>query len=297
MRKLLFLASLFALVAGLALSQQDFSKVEIETIEVASSVHMLVGSGGNIGVSTGSDGILVIDDQYAPLTEKILAAIKAISDRPVDFVVNTHWHGDHTGGNENMGKAGAVIVAHRNVRARMSTEQFSSFFNRTTPPSPPGALPVVTFTEDVSFHFNGDELHVFHVEPAHTDGDSVVHWRATNVFHMGDLFFNGGYPYIDLGSGGSADGIIAAANRVLELANDESKIIPGHGELSNKQELTAYRDMMVEVRSRISEHVTAGKSLEQVLAAKPTQDLDAQWGTGFIKGNQITEFVYLSLSN
>ncbi len=297
MRKLLFLASLFALVAGLALSQQDFSKVEIETIEVASSVHMLVGSGGNIGVSSGSDGILVIDDQYAPLTEKILAAIKAISDRPVDFVVNTHWHGDHTGGNENVGKAGAVIVAHRNVRARMSTEQFSSFFNRTTPPSPPGALPVVTFTEDVSFHFNGDELHVFHVEPAHTDGDSVVHWRSTNLFHMGDLFFNGGYPYIDLGSGGSADGIIAAVNRVLELANDESKIIPGHGELSNKKELTAYRDMMVEVRSRISEHVTAGKSLEQVLAAKPTQDLDAQWGTGFIKGNQITEFVYRSLSN
>ncbi len=297
MRKLLFLASLFALVAGLTLSQQDFSKVEIETIEVASSVHMLVGSGGNIGVSTGSDGILVIDDQYAPLTEKILAAIKAISDRPVDFVVNTHWHGDHTGGNENMGKAGAVIVAHRNVRARMSTEQFSSFLNRTTPPSPPGALPVVTFTEDVSFHFNGDELHVFHVEPAHTDGDSVVHWRSTNVFHMGDLFFNGGYPYIDLGSGGSADGIIAAANRVLELANDESKIIPGHGKLSNKKELTAYRDMMVEVRSRISEHVTAGKSLEQVLAAKPTEDLDAQWGTGFIKGNQFTEFVYRSLSN
>ena len=297
MRKLLFLTSLFALVAGLALSQQDFSKVEIETIEVASSVHMLVGSGGNIGVSTGSDGILVIDDQYAPLTEKILAAIKAISDRPVDFVVNTHWHGDHTGGNENMGKAGAVIVAHRNVRARMSTEQFSSFFDRTTPPSPPGALPVVTFTEDVSFHFNGDELHVFHVEPAHTDGDSVVHWRSTNVFHMGDLFFNGGYPYIDLGSGGSADGIIAAANRVLELANDESKIIPGHGELSNKKELTAYRDMMVEVRSRISEHVTAGKSLEQVLAAKPTEDLDAEWGTGFIKGHQVTEFVYRSLSN
>lgn len=296
MRKLLFLASLFALVAGLALSQQDFSKVEVETIEVASSVHMLVGAGGNIGVSTGSDGILVIDDQYAPLTEKILAAIKAISDRPVDFVVNTHWHGDHTGGNENMGKAGAVIVAHRNVRARMSTEQFPSFFD-PTPPSPPGALPVVTFTEDVSFHFNGDELHVFHVEPAHTDGDSVVHWRSTNVFHMGDLFFNGGYPYIDLGSGGSADGIIAAANRVLELANDESKIIPGHGELSNKKELTAYRDMMVEVRSRISEHVTAGKSLEQVLAAKPIQDLDAQWGTGFIKGNQITEFVYRSLSN
>lgn len=297
MRKLLFLVSLFALVAGLTWSQQDFSKVEIETIEVAPSVHMLVGAGGNIGVSTGSDGILVIDDQYAPLTEKILAAIKAISDRPVDFIVNTHWHGDHTGGNENMGKAGAVIVAHRNVRARMSTEQFSSFFDRTTPPSPPGALPVVTFTEDVSFHFNGDELHVFHVEPAHTDGDSVVHWRSTNVFHMGDLFFNGGYPYIDLGSGGSADGIIAAVNRVLELANDESKIIPGHGELSNKQELTAYRDMMVEVRSRISEHVTAGKSLEQVLAANPTQDLDAQWGTGFIKGNQITEFVYRSLSN
>jgi glyoxylase-like metal-dependent hydrolase (beta-lactamase superfamily II) len=288
---------MISVLAALALAQQqDFSKVEIQTVDVAPGVHMLVGSGGNIGVSSGSDGVLIIDDQYAPLTEKIRAAVKAINPAPIRFVINTHWHGDHTGGNENMGTAGAVIVAHENVRRRMSTEQISEFFKRTTPPSPKVALPVMTFVADVSFHVNGDELHVFHVDPAHTDGDSIIHWKNANVFHMGDLYFSSGYPFIDLGSGGSVDGIISAAEKVLALANDSSKIIPGHGPLATKKELAAYRDTLKEIRSRVQSQITAGKSLEEVKAARLTKDWDDKLGQGFIKGDQITEFVYRSLS-
>jgi glyoxylase-like metal-dependent hydrolase (beta-lactamase superfamily II) len=289
----LFLTALLLVVRHLA-SQQDFSKVEIQTVDVAPGVHMLIGSGGNIGVSSGEDGVIVIDDQYAPLTEKITAAIAKISGKPIRFVVNTHWHGDHTGGNENLGKAGAVIVAHANVRQRMSQEHFNAFFNRRTPPSPPGALPIVTFTQDVSFHVNGDELHAFHVEPAHTDGDSIIHWKKANVFHMGDLYFSAGYPFIDLSSKGTAQGMIAAADKVIALANGESKIIPGHGPLSTRSNLIAYRNMLKDIESKVTGLINQGKSLEEVKAAKPTASYDAEWGTGFIKGEQITEFFYHS---
>ncbi len=283
-------------VAPLAAAQQDFSKVQIQKVDVAPGVHMLIGSGGNIGVSSGSDGVLIIDDQYAPLTEKIRAAVAGISTAPIRFVVNTHWHGDHTGGNENMGGAGAIIVAHENVRRRMSKEQVSEFFKRTTPASPKAALPVMTFAADVSFHVNGDELHVFHVDPAHTDGDSVIHWKNANVFHMGDLYFSAGFPFIDLESGGSVDGVIAAAEKVLALANDGSKIIPGHGPLSTKKDLTSYRDMLKTIRSRVAPLVTSGKTLDEVKASRPTKEWDETLGKGFINGDQFTEFVYRSLS-
>lgn len=295
--KLTFLALVAALaLPPLASGQQDFSKVQIQTVDVAPGIHMLIGSGGNIGVSSGSDGVLIIDDQYAPLTEKIRAAVSAIDKAPIRFVVNTHWHGDHTGGNENMGGAGAVIVAHENVRRRMSSDQVSEFFKSTTPASPKVALPVMTFTENVSFHVNGDELYVFHVDPAHTDGDSVIQWKKANVFHMGDLFFSAGFPFIDLESGGSLDGVIAAADKVLALANDASKIIPGHGPLSTKKDLTAYRDMLKTIRSRIHSQVTSGKSLDEVKASRPTKEWDETLGKGFINGDQFTEFAYRSLS-
>lgn len=290
-----FLLAFMAFVTGWHLrAQQDFSKVEIQTVVVRPGVHMLIGSGGNIGVSSGEDGVLLIDDQYAPLTEKIGAAVAKISTKPIRFIINTHWHGDHTGGNENIGKTGAVIVAHENVRVRMSREHFNAFFDRRTPPSPAGALPVVTFVQDVSFHVNGDELHVFHVDPAHTDGDSIIHWKRDNVFHMGDLYFSAGYPFIDLSSSGAAQGIIAAADKVISIADDESKIIPGHGPLSNKKELIAYRDMLKDIQSKITSLIQQGKSLEEVKAAKPTAAYDAKWGTGFINGDQIIEFVYRS---
>ncbi|MCP4249053.1 MAG: MBL fold metallo-hydrolase, partial [bacterium] len=217
-----------AIAAGTApAGAQDLEDVEIETTKVAENLYMLVGAGGNIGLSVGPDGAFLIDDQFAPLTEKITAAIKAVTEAPIRFVVNTHWHFDHTGGNENLGKAGAVIVAHENVRRRMSTEQFIAAFDRRVPASPPGALPVITFADAVTFHLNGDELHVFHVAPAHTDGDSIVHFRKANVLHLGDTFFDGMYPFIDVSAGGSIAGMIEAVDRALKLCDDKTKIIPG----------------------------------------------------------------------
>lgn len=258
--------------------QQQWDTVEIRTVPVSNGVYMLMGRGGNIGLSVGADGAFLVDDQYAPLTDKILAAIDSVTDEPVRFVINTHWHWDHTGGNENLGRAGAIIVAHENVRARMSTEQFIEAFNRRSDPSPPGALPVVTFTEAVTFHWNGDEIHVFHVHPAHTDGDAIIHFRRANVIHMGDTFFNRRYPFIDVSSGGNVHGVIAAADRVLALADRDTKIIPGHGPLATVADLTAYRDMLITVRNRLARLIAEGKSREEAIAAKPTADFDATWG-------------------
>jgi cyclase len=283
------------LAAPAAAQQQDFSKVEVKAEKISEGLYMLTGAGGNIGLSVGKNGSFVVDDQYAPLTEKILAAIKAITPDPVRFVVNTHWHGDHTGGNENMGKAGAYVVAHENVRKRMSAEHFNAVFQRTTPPSPEGALPVVTFAEGVTFHWNGEEIRVYHVPPAHTDGDSLVHFVKADVVHMGDLYFNGGYPFIDVSSGGRVDGVIVAADRVLAAVRDTTRIIPGHGPLATKADLQAYRDVVKGVRDRIAKLKAEGKSRDEAIAAKPTAEFDAKWGQGFIKPDVMTGLVYDSL--
>jgi glyoxylase-like metal-dependent hydrolase (beta-lactamase superfamily II) len=256
---------------------------------------MLTGAGGNIGLSVGKSGAFVIDDQYAPLSDKILAAVKAITPDPVRFVVNTHWHGDHTGGNENLGRAGAFVVAHDNVRKRMSSESFNAVFNRTTPASPEGALPVVTFADAITFHWNADEIRVYHVPPAHTDGDSIVHFVKADVVHMGDLFFNGGYPFIDTSSGGRVDGVIAATERVLAGVSDKTRIIPGHGPLATKADLAVYRDTVKTLRDRIAKLKAEGKTRDAVIAAKPTAEYDAKWGQGFMKPDVWTGLVYDSL--
>ena len=295
-RVLLTLISLLLTVTP-AFAQQNFDEVEITTTKLTENVYMLMGRGGNIGVSVGEDGVVLIDDQYAPLTQKIKASVSAISDQPIRFVVNTHWHGDHTGGNENLGESGAVIVAHENVRSRLSTEQFMSFFDARTPPAPDAARPVVTFTKDVTLHLNTDDLYIFHVKNAHTDGDSLVHWRVQNVIHAGDLYFASQYPFIDLDSGGGIDGVIAGIERALELANDSTQIIPGHGNLSNKKDLTTYRDMLQTIRTRIQNLIKEGKSFEEILSSKPTAEFDTKWGTGFIEPDVFVEFVYQSLSN
>jgi cyclase len=287
------LCSLAALPA--VAQQQDFSKVEVKSQKVAGGVYLLTGSGGNIGVSVGKDGVYVIDDQYAPLTGKILAAIRELSPDPVRFVVNTHWHGDHTGGNENLGKTGAILVAHENVRKRMSTEQFIAAFNRKVEPSPEAALPIVTFTEAVTFHWNGDEIRVHHVAPAHTDGDSVIHFVKADVIHMGDTFTNGTFPFVDTASGGRVDGFVAAADGALAVATDRTRIIPGHGPLGTKADLQAFRDMVKTVRDRVAQLKAEGKTREQAVAAKPTADLDAKWGGGFMKGDTFVGLAYDSL--
>jgi len=201
---------------------RDFSKVEIKTTKVAEDIYMLEGAGGNIGVCVGPEGVLVIDDQFAPLTDKIKAAITAISDKPIRFLFNTHFHGDHTGGNENFAKAGVAIVAHDNVRKRLSTEQYNAIFDRKTPPSPAEALPIVTFNDSVTFHIGGEEITCFHVPNAHTDGDAIVFFPRDNVVHMGDCLFNGLYPVLDISAGGSAAGMIAAADRMLKVTNADT---------------------------------------------------------------------------
>ncbi|GBD32473.1 MAG: cyclase [Gemmatimonadales bacterium] len=258
-------------------AQDPLDTVQVRTVSVAPGIYMLMAAGGNIGVSAGPDGVFLVDDQYAPLTERILRAIRSFSDRPIRFVINTHWHQDHTGGNENMGKAGALIVAHDNVRKRMSVEQFMEAFNRTVPPAPPGALPVVTFNQTVTFYMNGDEIHAFHVTRAHTDGDAIIHFRRADVIHMGDTFFNGRYPFIDIGSGGSVDGVIAAADQVLAIAGEQTKIIPGHGPLATRNELREYRDMLAGVRDRVASLISQGRTLEQVLAAGVTAPWDGRF--------------------
>ena len=262
---------------GPVTGQQDMSNVEITTIELESDLFMLMGRGGNIGLSVGDDGAFLIDDQFAPLTEKILAAITAVTDQPVRWVLNTHWHGDHTGGNENLGEAGAMIVAHENVYRRMNPAEFADLVGRSDQ-APRAALPVVTFDEGVRFHWNGRHIEVTHVGVAHTDGDAIVHFPRANVFHMGDTFFRGRYPFIDVDSGGGVDGVIAAANFVLERSSEGTRIIPGHGELASPEHLREYRDMLETVRLRVAGLVANGRTEDQVVAAGPTGDLDAVWG-------------------
>jgi glyoxylase-like metal-dependent hydrolase (beta-lactamase superfamily II) len=289
---LVFLAMLFGMSAA---AQSDrFDKVEIKTTRLTQNLYLLEGEGGNIGVSAGDDGVFVIDDQFAPLTARILAAIKAISDKPVRFLINTHWHFDHTGGNENFGKAGAVIVAQDNVKKRLATKTAIEFFKSAYGPTAAAGLPVITFKDTVTFHLNGDEATAIHVPNAHTDGDSIIHFRAGNVVHMGDTYFNGLYPFIDTGTNGSVKGMIAAADRALAITDDTSKIIPGHGPLSNKAELKAYRDMLAKVYANVDAMVKARKTLAQVIAARPTKDYDAKWGNGFLKPDQFAEIVYAS---
>ncbi len=293
LRSALLLAVLFA---PPAIAQQDFSKVEVKVIPVAEGIYMLTGAGGNIGLSVGSDDAFIVDDQYAPLTPKIKAAIATVTQRPVRFVLNTHWHGDHTGGNEAMAASGSVVVAHDNVRRRMSAEQFIAAFNQRVPASPRGALPVVTFSDTVTFHVNGETIRALHVRNAHTDGDAIVWFGTANVMHLGDTFFNGMYPYIDLSTGGSIDGMIAAVNFALARGNGSTRIIPGHGPLASRADLMRYRDLLVTARTRVARMVAQRLTLAQVVAAKPLAEYDAQWGNGFINPERFVTSIYTSVS-
>jgi glyoxylase-like metal-dependent hydrolase (beta-lactamase superfamily II) len=289
---LLVVSLLLAAASHLQAQGRDFASVEIAVKPIRGGIHMLTGAGGNMAVSAGEDGVFLVDDQYAPLTEKITAAIREIQDEPVRFVVNTHWHGDHTGGNENLGEAGAVVFAHGNVRRRMSVEQFQKMRDRTIPASPDGALPVITFTDALTFHLNGESVHVFHVPPAHTDGDSVVHFQGADVLHAGDVFFNGTYPFIDIDSGGSIQGMIDAQERILSLCGDDTVIIPGHGPIANAAKLRDTRQMLMTVRDRVRSAIASGMKLEELIASDPLADLNGEWGGGFIEPTQMLTIVY-----
>ncbi len=283
------------LLAGTAFAQGDFADVEIEATDLGGGIHMLKGAGGNLGVCIGNDGVFLIDDQFAPLSDRIKAAVSELSDGPIKFVFNTHWHGDHTGGNENFGASGSLLVSHANVRRRLSTEQFTEFFDRTTPASPDGALPVVTFTDSISFFYNDEEIVVFHVPAAHTDGDGVIHFIKANVIHSGDVVFSGLYPYIDVSAGGSIDGIITGVRTILELCDDQTQIIPGHGPLAKRADLEVYLAMLLDVRGAVAEEMKTSSDLAAVLAAKPAAAYDAEWGQAWLTSDQFVEMVFDSL--
>jgi cyclase len=275
---------------------QHANEGELETQKLTDSLYLISGPGGNIALLVGKESAFLVDDQIQPMTPKLKQAIAKVTPKPVRFVFNTHWHGDHTGGNTVFGGEGAVIVAHDNVRKRLSTEQFNEFFNHKTPPSPAVAQPVITFAQSLSFHLDGEDIDVFHVDAAHTDGDSIVHFQKANVIHMGDTFFSNGYPFVDLSSGGGIDGYVRAAERVLGMAQASTRIIPGHGPIADKAKLKVWRDMLATIRDRVQKLVSAGKSLAEVQAAKPTAEYDATWGAAFIKGPQFVDVVYKDLT-
>ena len=251
--------------------------VKIETVSIAPGIYMLVGRGGNIGLTVGTDGAAIIDDQFADMVPKIRAAVAMLSEKPVSFVINTHLHGDHTGGNDAFGKAGAVIIAHENVRKRLGAAQVNPTTNQTIDPRAREALPVLTFADTATLHFNDEDLEFTHLPNAHTETDIVVRFRKANVVHMGDLFV-GGFPFIDGNTGGTFDGLILAHQKVLATIDDSTKVIRGHGPLGNKAELQAFHDMLVVVRDRIAKLVKAGKSQEDVLAARPTKEFEEKYG-------------------
>lgn len=275
---------------------RDFSNVTFKATSLSPSITLLQGEGGNIGISAGEDGVFIIDDQFAELNERIRNEIKKINNSPIRFVINTHWHGDHTGGNELFSKSGTVIIAHNNVRKRMSVENFNKILNRKTEPSPSIALPVVTFPDQMSIHMNGESAQMIHFKNGHTDGDIIVHFPKSNVIHTGDLFFNGFYPFIDVDSHGSLDGIIKATQKIIKMSNSKTKIIPGHGPLANRQDLKNYLNMLLKVKSLISPLITQGKTLDEIIKLDPLKSLNPKWGGGFMKPEIFTKVVYRSLS-
>jgi glyoxylase-like metal-dependent hydrolase (beta-lactamase superfamily II) len=289
----LVLSGTFSLAPAATAQMED---VEITVESVADGIYMLTGSGGNIGLCVGEDATFLIDDQFAPLNEKIVAAIGEVSPRPVDYVLNTHWHYDHVGGNEKLDGQGALILAHDNVRKRMAAGQFMSIADRTIEPAPAAALPVMTFNDSLTLHVNGQTIRGKHVRHAHTDGDTMVFFEEANVIHMGDTYMKDRYPFVDLESGGNVNGFIEAAAAALALGDADTKIIPGHGALATKTDLQAFHDMLAAIRDRIAGMMGEDMALDAIQAAKPTSPFDERFDGGFISAEVFVGFVYASLA-
>ena len=292
--KWLQLVVLFFISTNTVCSQNHHSG--IKTIKVKDNIYMLQGAGGNIGVFVGEDGVFMIDDKFDNLTADILEAIKEITNEPVAYLVNTHWHGDHTGGNENMEKEGAIIISHENVRKRMSVDNIVR--GKLKKAAPKGALPILTFTKDMFFHLNGEDILVSHVHNAHTDGDAHIYFTNANVIHMGDTYFQGKFPYIDVDSGGSIDGYIEAVEKAIRIADDETIIIPGHFNLSNKKELLVFKEMLVTLRNRVAAKIEEGKTLKEVKNdVSITKEYEKEYSFSFINAEKIRTIIYNSLKN
>jgi cyclase len=266
-----------------ASGQQNFDTVRIRPVKITDQIYMLKGSGGNIGVMIGKDGTLMIDNQFAPLANKINGAIKTLDPGEIRFLINTHLHGDHSGGNENFKRMGVTVVAHDMVRERLSKEQ-TNRQGQVTPARDKDALPVITFANKLNFHLNDEDIELIHLDPAHTDGDVAIHFIKADVYHMGDMFVTYGYPYIDYGSGGSINGFITTLDKLLAMMNDNTRIIPGHGEVSTKKDMKKFRDTLVDIRDQVAAAFKKGKKVEEITGLGITDKYDAEWGKGFIKG-------------
>jgi glyoxylase-like metal-dependent hydrolase (beta-lactamase superfamily II) len=295
-RSRLVLCTAFLALAAPLSAQQNFDTVQVKAVRVADGIYMLTGAGGNIGLATGADATFIIDDQFAPLTPKIRAAIATVTKDPVKFLINTHFHGDHVGGNENFGSAGAIIFAHDNVRRRMSGEQFEAAARQPAPPpAPKAALPVVTFSDTLTLHLNGETAVIYHVNAAHTDGDAMIWFRKANVVHAGDVFVRYGFPFIDVASGGTFNGLIAANEKLLASTDANTKFIPGHGDVATRKDLEDFISMLKTVRQKVTAAMAGGKTIEEVKAAKPLAELD-KLGQGFVKTDGFVDLIYRELS-
>ena len=284
--------------AGASLCGDDFepqAAAPLNTVKLTDTLSVVMGAGGNIAVLTGNEGVLQVDSGLPNRAADIAKSVADLSPRPVTTLINTHWHFDHTGGNEAVGKGGARIVAQTNTRARMGTDQTIEFMKMHSDPSPAIALPVITFAESLTLYANGEELFMTHVPPAHTDSDIVVYFRKANVLHAGDLLFNGFYPFIDYSSRGWIGGMVAGADLILKLANANTKIIPGHGPMATRADVTAFRDMLHTIQARVEPMVKSGKTLQQVVESKPTRDFDAKWGMGFLTPDQFSTLAYTGI--
>ena len=293
-------------LAGPAIAQQqppaappppDFSKVEIKTTDLGDNVYMLEGQGGNITVAVAKDGIIMVDGQYAPLHDKIKAAISAISNEPIKYLINTHYHGDHTGGNEPFAKDGVTVVSEINVKNRLAAGTTNGLTGAKVPPAPAGALPTRTYTGAYHIRLRGRVADLKHIANAHTDGDTYVWFKAANVLSTGDTFTNGRYPNIDFANGGNIKGMIAATDAYMKLTNAKTRIVPGHGPLADKAALTEYRTMLVTARDRMAKLVKEGKSEDDVVTAKPFADLDTKWAPTELASKNFIRVVYHSLAD
>ena len=272
-----------------ASAQENFDTVKITTQKLTDNLYLLKGSGGNIGVLVGPDGTLMVDDQFAPLSARITDAIKAINPGAIRFVINTHIHGDHSGGNENFTRAGSTVIAQDNVRKRMSSSVVNPKTKEVTPPREKDAWPIVTFPNTLNLHLNGENIEVLHLGPAHTDGDVAIWFKNANVMHLGDMFVTYGYPYIDYAGGGSINGFISNMDKILSLMNDQTRIIPGHGDICKKTDVQKFRDTLADIRDQALAALKKGKKAEEVSGLPIASKYDAAWGKGFIKGK---DFVF-----
>lgn len=284
-----FIITMWLSSAPMVFAQDD---VKIEPVAVTDQIYMLTGQGGNLGLFTGQDGTFLIDDQFAPLTDKIISAIKSVGGDLPRFLINTHYHGDHTGGNENFGKQGTLIFSHDNVRDRLANGFFISEFSMKGEPMSPAGLPVVTFSEDISFHLNGDKVQAIHIPHSHTDGDSIIHFSSANVIHAGDVIFSGFYPFIDVSHGGSLKGMIDGVKKILVLSDENTRIIPGHGPLTDAAEVGSYLQMLETAYERLRKLKAEGKTAQEAIEAKPLADLEGEWGDGIFTGDKWIEIIY-----